>query len=293
VAIACERAKAEMVLSSGMLPSAVGESPTVVVAGLEDGDRRIPEELLTLLRREHTADALLLICNEPLIRPSVSLCRGRVALVGSDATADTIASQLRILLAGHATLFGSGYAGERAHPYWWSRDTNPADATSVQCIEEHGGFTHVFALDGAIDLPPASILALRKSLRDHSDHPTNSLRPLGNRLGSTLGATHYNPQRETILLMWPPTPHTLWMVSPVRLPVLCDLSCLGKGITYMQAAGGDVLLALSHGDGTATTRAITHILPTRALFGGPSVFDAIIGMRNSGAISWATVTELR
>jgi hypothetical protein len=293
VAVACERAKATMVLSNGnVLPTGDGQA-AVLVAGLTAGERRVPEELLELLRRTKAADALLLICNEPLVRPSVSLYRGRLALVGADATADTIASQLRVLLAERATASGVGAVGERAHPYWWSRDTRPSNATSVQYPEDHGGFTHVFALKGEIDLPPAMVKELRAALRDGSVRLTEGDGLLSSPSGASIGAIHYNPRRESILILWPPSPHTLWMVSAVRLPILSDLSCIGKGMSNMQASGGDVLLALSHGGSTGATQAITHDLAARAPFGGPAVFDAVSAMLTSGSDSWATITELR
>lgn len=293
VAIACERAGVRTMLAAGSGLPAADSGPALVVAGLAAGERRIPEELLAYVRARGPAGALLLICAERLVRPSLFLSAGRLAVLGADATIDTIATRLRILLTDQATAAGANDLGERAYPFWWSRDTRPGHTGSAQYLEDHGGFTQVFALEGSVDAPTPAFLHLRATLCEHSDRPEGLPPDREWESGINIGTIHYNPRHGTLLIFWPPIEHTLWMISPTRLPILSDLSRLGAGGARLRSSGGDVLLAVSKGASSVATSSWVKDLSARAPLGGPAVFDVVSDALKSAPDRWATVMELR
>ncbi|HYQ01842.1 MAG TPA: hypothetical protein VER96_24380 [Polyangiaceae bacterium] len=253
VAEACRRIDVETTF--GTLEQLELCGADILIAGLRAGRRLVPDEYLSFLSRRSVEASLMLICQEALVRPCVSLSQGRVTLVGPDPDAETIYNRLRVLLAERASPHGSG--AERAAPTWWVADSPCFGRTTPACGDEHGSLTLAFEL------------------------------------GGETGVLRFAPAEQEWLVCWPPVPGTLWLLSPLRLPPISDLSGShgGRGNTRLPAASGDIAIALSVPARDDSTSELVRGLTAKATFGGPSVFDAVSASLRKDA--WVSVVEVR
>src|SRR4051812_18978 len=99
---ACEHARVRPVFWDAAAPTNGSVEPSLVVAALPAGERTIPEGVAHLVTQTFRALPLLLLCDEPLIRNSVSLQGGRVTLLGQPLSREKISGRVRTALVGHA-----------------------------------------------------------------------------------------------------------------------------------------------------------------------------------------------
>src|SRR5439155_4049065 len=74
---ACEHARVHPVFWDGATSEAGAENPSLVVAALPAGERTIPQDVAVLVTQTFRALPLLLLCEEALVRNSISLQGGR------------------------------------------------------------------------------------------------------------------------------------------------------------------------------------------------------------------------
>jgi len=77
-------------------PFSARDRPTVIIAGLAEGERHLPPVLGELAEHQLPEAALLVICSEPLTSPFFHFASGRLILVSGDGDAALIASQLHL-----------------------------------------------------------------------------------------------------------------------------------------------------------------------------------------------------
>src|SRR6266540_3027667 len=94
---ACARAHARLWVWGS--PAEAETWPSVVVAALSAGSRQIPDSIIDVADRRYPGTQLLLLCDEPLVRPTLTLQQGRITLVEPPATVERMTSRLRLLLA--------------------------------------------------------------------------------------------------------------------------------------------------------------------------------------------------
>lgn len=249
---ACRRIDAETTV--GSLEQLELSPVDVLIAGLGAGRRLVPDEYLSFISRRSADASLLLICQETLVRPFVSLSEGRVTLVGPNPDAETIYNRLRVLLAERASEYGSG--AEHASSTWWVAD-RPSAGRGSPSVDAQGSLSLAFEL------------------------------------GASTGMLQFAPAEHEWLVRWPHVPGSLWLLSPLRLPRMSDLSAShgGRGNTRLPAASGDIAIALSGAVPHDSTSELVQGLASKATFGGPAVFDALSeSLRNDARVS---VVEVR
>jgi hypothetical protein len=95
---ACHRLRAGVQEWNGRRPPELGAGPALVVAGLAAGVCELPEDLLELADRRFPGTDVRLVCNEPLVRPTLTQQRGRLTLIEPPATVERMASRIRLPL---------------------------------------------------------------------------------------------------------------------------------------------------------------------------------------------------
>ena len=96
LAAACEQVGAEL-LHRADVPDASSPRPTLLAAVLPAGERSLAAELVEQLDT-HADLCLLLLCEEALVRPTLSIQQGRIVLLDAPLTASRIEARLRLLL---------------------------------------------------------------------------------------------------------------------------------------------------------------------------------------------------
>jgi len=96
LAAACEQLGAEL-LYRGDAPDASSPRPALIAAVLPAGERSLSAELVEQLDT-HADLCLLLLCEEALVRPALSIQHGRIVLLETPLTASRIEARLRLLL---------------------------------------------------------------------------------------------------------------------------------------------------------------------------------------------------
>jgi hypothetical protein len=286
VGSACRRAGAEPVEwqpSAGDPPGV----PALVIAGLRPGERRIPPDLVTLATQTRPGLRLLLLCAEPLIRPTLTLQGGQITLLGPPFTAERVYSRVRVLLAD----------GEREHlrDHWWLA---PLGASVSQ--SHATGMTAVLAEGGVKPIDESEATRLVEILRN--DEPEKQReKTLTKALGGA-GLVHLSPGAQQWTFFWPAKDGLLWLSSPLRLPGWYDVSqAMRKAssrLFSMPASGGDVVTALA---GTLPSplkkMAVGLLEPELAgalADGGPAILDQLDRhLRDSGKTYSGMIAEVR
>lgn len=261
VSAACDRlgARYQPWTADGRLP----ESPTLVVGGLPVGERQIPRDLLALCTEAYPGTPLLLLCQEGLVSPTVSLHGGQVVLVGPPLTGNRIYGRLAVLCAerrgaelGPSTLTsledGAGpvWTRERLHADLWAAGLGCRGLTGgpqfrplVSSTPE--GVTGLVPTRPTAHQSDAERLAILDVLR--------SGLPAAERLARLtasfpdLGLVHFDRRSEEWLVAWPRLDFPLWIYSRQRLPPWWDLaaSLAGSPLLTLKAYPGDLLVGLT------------------------------------------------
>ena len=234
-----------------------GDAPlfdsSLVVAGLGVGERVIPSEVVELVDAVGESATLLLLTSEPLVRPSVTLQRGRVVVVGGPQRAERLygfVRRLAIATPGEA---------ESVKPWSWSAELAPS--SPVSRVDERA-LTAIIPIGDDVEIDES----LRSSAADcmtQADGLIDEAR-LQDLLGSRAGLVHLSAYATSWLVYWPRTcgarqrdlgdqgmddVEALWLYSTARLPRLYDLrgaaTAAHPRLLRLAAQSGDTLLAMA------------------------------------------------
>ena len=284
--------------------------PALLVAWLAAGERRVPDDIVELMTRSMPTISLLLLCEEPLVRPSVTIQSGRVTLLSTPLNTGRIAARIRALTANAVsatgTLVGTGRGDsvqgsvrtrERQHSNGWvgsvacSDDGTGGMPLVLQGMNE--GLTALLRIDsGAPAMGEAEASRIADAMR-REEPDDDKERTLRDMLGGSYGALHLAPDGEDWIFYWPAGPEVpLKIMSPTRLPNAYNLSrALGRSGSLMMrvgAASGDVVVALS------TTSGAEDELSIALGEGGPAVLDVLTGkLMSSSRDITCVIAEVR
>jgi hypothetical protein len=308
VARACAQAQALYLSWSGddHLP-AMSQAASLLIAGLAPGEREIPEDIVRLMTRAIPGLPVLLLCDEPLTRPSVSLQSGRVTLLGPPFSRSRIYGRLRVLLADRGTPTESVVAGaarpivtcERQRTHWWvaafdawGPGAGIAPGTPVQIHQSTAkGLTAVLPGSGGAHLPNVErvVDAVRKAEPDADKESA-----LSELLGLGVGVVHLSPAAREWLFYWPAEAWPLLIYSPTRLPPRFDLrgtiDRLESRILRLAAAPGDLLVSTTRSPPGAMTDTMWEAMAD----GGPVLLDLFVQtLRGKPASLAGVLVEVR
>jgi hypothetical protein len=287
VARACVQAQALYLSWSGddHLP-AMSQAASLLIAGLAPGEREIPEDIVRLMTRAIPGLPVLLLCNEPLTRPSVTLQSGRVTLLGPPFSRTRIYSRLRVLLADRGAPAESVVAGaarpvvtcERQRTQWWVAALDAwgpgAGLTPGAPVHIHQstakGLTAVLPAQDSAPLPGIErvVEAVRKSEPDGEKEAA-----LAELLGTGVGVVHLSPAAREWLFYWPSPGWPLLIHSSTRLPPRFDLRAtierLESWVLRMAAAPGDLVVGTTRSPPGVMTDTMWDAMAD----GGPVLLD--------------------
>ncbi len=263
---ACSKARARYVPWTGEvgLPT-LRKTPSVLVTGLRVGERRIPDDVLDLATNAYPDLSLLVLCREPLLRPTMSLNNGRITLVSPPLTSPRVASALRSLLSDRSVGYAStdtapGLVGgrapvavrryRRADCWVGALASGVAEgAPSRLPLVRHtrtDGLTVLLPRPGVTAEP--MLEAVATSLR-HDKNEVDRTRLLEEILGDCVAAIHLNASADEWTVYWPHVDWPLVLASPLRLPNVWNMSRTiersGKTCLRVHAAHCDVFAALT------------------------------------------------
>jgi len=251
----------------------------LVIGVLPAGERRIPGELAWLVTEQLPGLPLVLLAEEPLVRPLVSLEGGRVTLLESPLSPALLASCARTLLAEAVP----------AEPGWWP--VAAAQGPSVDRREFRVGACWVGVLD--CNGPEAwsgrptpwlwtagagMTLAATLAFADGAGKPTRA--PAGPGTAEPLALFELHGAGPGLRWVFPPRAggepmagegEGVALFSAARVPTftaIAQVSGAGAGL-QLAAAQGDLVVALCAGpDGLERVR-------QGAALGGPALLDAL------------------
>ncbi len=271
----CEKAGLRAVLWADLnaAPPLAGKSPTLLVAELPPGERRIPDQVVSLMNHTFSDAPLLLVCSDVLHRPAISLQNGRVTLVGPPASPPRLLGRMRALLAGRIpTKRAHLETSELVNARWWVGALSPSGVAVPPLRQQVAeGVTALLPAAGARvgddDLAKA-LTILRRGQASAEEHAQS----LGALLGTRAGLVHLSSTAETWTFYWPDLPGQLVLGSTQRFPHQWDLAAAlhrtGQKFARLGAAGGDTVVA--------TTAALPSVGLVEAMAdGGPAVLDLL------------------
>lgn len=264
--------------------SALQRPARLLIAALGTGIRRIPEPILSFAQQSRETRVLLL-CSEPLIRPTMTSHGGRLTLIGSPITMSRLMSRLRAVLApdqwqGEEESGVGGRSGHNvcAHELRTARYWMGVVASGVVPPRPHADEMGRLS----VVIPQTEEEARRVTseaaaqLFDRARHDDEMERALSDLLGTGSAAVHLAAGAAEWLLYWPWGGGSLSVYSPMRLPALTDLSMplrrSGRRLFRMTAAGGDVVAAV-----TANGIAVDAVPRAAIIDGGPALADVLLG----------------
>jgi hypothetical protein len=232
-------------------------APDVIMGALDQGHRRLSDDLLRLADETYPGAPVLLVSAEPLVQPVVLLQGGRLTLLGPPHAAEVIAEHLSAALAwraldrhGHALASVTPVTSKaivQRHDHQrdraWAAVIAPL-ARSAPYVELHAeqGLTAVLA--------PAAIPSLARELLPTldawQDQPDSDQlrRSLSGRTGALAAMVHLEAGAQRWLLVgsghrWP-----LVLISNQRLPAWWSFAGTGDDpVQVCDAEAGDVVLA--------------------------------------------------
>jgi hypothetical protein len=291
---ACLHLGAQLVpWKSGREPGAE-RRPAAVVASLPEGARRIPEDLGRMLGRAMPRLPLLLLCSEPLARPTMTTQQNRVVLVGPPISARRVASRLRMILAPadamsapEARWLTSGSSAiERLFPHCWVAALRAGETASEPALYPDATRSLTVLLSLRRGAPPDALVE-RVTATLKADAPDSEKEAgLFTLLGVDRAAVHLDTASGDWLVYFPWRERALSLLSPRRVPHVWDFrkTLERSRLLRVRAAGGDLLLAT-----TALRSAVEHEREQRAVLdsGGPALLERLAGPRFEAARPFA------
>lgn len=262
---ACLKAHARYVPWAGEVsPRDLRRAPAVLVTGLRVGERKIPDDILDLATNAYPGLSLLVLCREPLLRPTMSLNNGRVTLVSPPITWQHVASALRGLLSDRQVGYAStdtatGHLDPkssvlirryRSSEYWGGvvscarAEAAPKPPVVRQTKTE--GLTIILPRPGAtLDIHANAVAAGFKRDRSGGDRAA----ALEQALGESGGALHLSPGADEWTVYWPHKQWPLFLSSPLRLPNVWNMAQsmdrLGRNLLRFNASHCDMIAAMT------------------------------------------------
>jgi hypothetical protein len=258
---------------------------------------------------------LLLLCDEPLIRNSVSLQGGRVTLLGQPLSREKISGRVRTALVGHPEsgfypLVGDGRASPtvRVREFrgrdWWvaaiARGTAPKGGEdffpSVRKLGPHG-FAGVLPLDFDQPLSAATLEQGADALV--AALPTEqAVSAVAEKIGQRAAGVWFAPASPRWSFYCPRPDLYFWLLSPARLPPRWRMDGRnGSSWRHLPAASGDLILVCA---ASPAARSILELdvnggeLWKIADGGGPAVLDHLESrFSQAEAACAALIVELR
>lgn len=253
--------------------------PSVVIAELRAGERRVPQRVLDAAALAGGRARLLLLCAEGLVRPHLATQAGRIVMVGPPHTPAKLANRLRVLLAGQGlpTPAAPLDRRERITEHLWLCAFQAAGAgpgASPQ-LADGSGLTAVLPPPGGGADPELARRVVELLGRERSDDARLDGLP---QLAGPCAVVHLSANGDRWLFCWPEPTWPLWIHSAQRLPQLAEVSgrAAHQRAWWTAAAPGDLILASNApfsagGDvGAALRRAFDD--------GGPAAVDLVASM---------------
>ncbi|HEY0987857.1 MAG TPA: hypothetical protein VGD80_12425 [Kofleriaceae bacterium] len=232
----CARASAEVVPWRSLATS----QPILIVGALRRGERQIPAPLLDVVNARGAA--LLLLSDDPLVRPVIATHGGRVTLVAPTVSRARLRGTIRMLLARHGR-----FAREQLHHHVWTATFGSAPQTPALHQDASGAVTAVFPFNPAWSgAEPLSIEAHQLACAGKSlDDEERQLR-LRELFGSVAGMVHLSRDTAEWTLYWPSSVYPVLLCSVHRLPAVCNLAAQADAqVVHLAASPGDVVVGLS------------------------------------------------
>ena len=184
-------------------------APLAVIAGLEPGVRRIPDDLVALV--DGIPGLQLVLCaQEPLVKPRVVIGNGRVCVLGPPIGRGHIGAALRAVTAPAPPPLDQGTRRfevlRRAHWVAWARGSS---GPAISLHEQRG--TTVVIGDGTEDR--SAIADVMTSVQADEEREA----ALGSVAGRA-GVAHLTHDANEWVMYWPMTACPLWLYSPNRVP---------------------------------------------------------------------------
>lgn len=255
--------------------------PSLLVGGLRPGERRIPPAMLSVAASAAGDPPLLLLCDEPLVRSTVSLHEGRVVLVEQPTSRARLYSTVRMLLTSRGA--GGEYAARtstrsglraRCRPELWLAEL--AGSTTAPIVIEHDDSVTAVVPFDAIDRTTAEAAARAIAEGRPDDRTSETLTEL---VGARAGIVHLDTKAPAWAIWWPRTDAPLWVSSTRRLPNFFPLNTsASSGIVRLAASHGDVAAALGVSSGRDDIATLGPAMTT----GGPTFVDALLSGASDG-----------
>jgi hypothetical protein len=247
VAAAC---RALSLRAVSLEPGETHGRPRLVVSTLRTGERAIPRDALDASEGAGEGARVLLVAEERLVRPTVTLQGGRVTLLGGPASPERLRGVLRMLAEPPATtarreaLTTSAWvASSLPSPALAVRDDRIAAVVAFEEIDER-----------AIDRACGALAAPGGEAR---------IGELSRELAGRAGLLLYCAAARQLVVSWPRRDRAAWVCSPVRLPAAADLAAAAAWapdhVVKLATVSGDVAVALAARDldAAATQRVAT------------------------------------
>jgi hypothetical protein len=304
LATACEQVGAELVYKNGASDAPRSSPhPALLAALLPAGERVLPGDLVREMDT-HVDLCLLLLCEEALLRPTLTIQEGRIVLLEPPLTASRIEARLRLLMTARciesAGGFGSAALGDAAQAleerqrtadYWFAVFMGAAAqqrrAMSWR-VRARDGLSCALS-DSALDAGAEQALAA--SREPGAGDPERGWRAA---LGKGGALVHLDPSARAWSFLLPDDGCVLRVFSHQRLPRAWDAGrALAKskgGFFRLTAAPGDVICLA-----TAAPAELRSTLEHAALDGGgPALFQTLVTRCSPAAadVAAAVVVEV-
>lgn len=233
----CARASAEVLPWRSLATS----RPILIVGALGRGERAIPQVLLEAVNARDAA--LLLLSDDPLVRPVVATHGGRVTLVAPSVSRARLRGTIRMLLARHG-----GFARERLHQQVWTATFGGSGAQAPALHRDtSGALTAVFPFNpGWSGADPLSLEAHRIADAGANLDQEERQRRLRELFGSVAGMVHLSRDMREWTLYWPSARFPVLLCSVDRLPAVCNLAAQADAqVLHLAASPGDIVIGLS------------------------------------------------
>ncbi len=233
----CARASAEVLPWRSLATS----QPILIVGALGRGERQIPAALLEAVNARGAA--LLLLSDDPLVRPVVATHGGRVTLVAPSVSRARLRGTIRMLLARHG-----GFAREQLHQHVWTATFGGSGSQTPALHQDtSGALTAVFPFNpGWSGAAPLSVEAHQIAYAGANlDDEERQLR-LRDLFGSVAGMVHLSRDTLEWTLYWPSSVYPVLLCSVHRLPAVCNLAAQADSrVLHLAASPGDVVVGLA------------------------------------------------
>ena len=232
---ACRDAGAELSAWQKRHPLPRAEAwPSLLVAGLPSGSRRVAEDLSQALNHVFPRVPLLLLCQETLTRPTMTSHGGRVVLLGAPCSRALVASRIKMLAT----------PGRAFHTRYWAGKSSSGPSTHEAVIHEPdgAGLTAVLPLSG--QSPEPALVAHLNELFVGFETDVSCGAAVARLLGEQYAAVHLPPNADRWLVYAPSRAHALSLHSAQRLPRTYSLSQhpAKTSLQDIPAASGDLLV---------------------------------------------------